>query len=188
MLTLYYPPFRADDDVELLQLSTVGIRAYIDDLAEFDAETLANGWREARRAHKVERWPTISDIRDRCVFHAGRRDGVKPLQPAAMRRMGRAGDEVPDKFPHRQMADEWMATERGQWALRNECGPECWDYVAERGEIPDREKVADLRDVATGRRMRLSDVTDEGQPGNWKRVMRDREASMVKRFLRQSAA
>jgi hypothetical protein len=62
MLTLFYPPFRADDDVEMLDLSVVAIRAYAEDLASHPEARLRKAWREVRRAHKAERWPTINAI------------------------------------------------------------------------------------------------------------------------------
>jgi hypothetical protein len=66
MLSLYYPPFRADDENEMLDLAVTGIRAYVEDLSEFSAADLERGWREVRRNHKVERWPTIGAIREAC--------------------------------------------------------------------------------------------------------------------------
>lgn len=62
MLTLFYPPFRAADDVEMLELSVKGIRAYAEDLAGYPEEQLRKAWRQVRREHKVERWPTINAI------------------------------------------------------------------------------------------------------------------------------
>jgi hypothetical protein len=62
MLTLFYPPFRAADDVEMLELSVKGIRAYAEDLAGVPEAQLRKAWREVRRTHRVERWPTINAI------------------------------------------------------------------------------------------------------------------------------
>ena len=62
MLTLFYPPFRAADDVEMLELSVKGIRAYAEDLAGFPEDRIRAAWRQVRREHKVERWPTINAI------------------------------------------------------------------------------------------------------------------------------
>lgn len=61
---LFYPPFRAADDVEMLELSAKGVRAYAEDLAGFTMEQLRSAWREVRRNHKTERWPTINAILD----------------------------------------------------------------------------------------------------------------------------
>ena len=102
MLTLYYPPFRASTDEELLEQATVGIRAYVEDLAEFRRGTLADAWRTVRRQHKTERWPTIHAIRDACLTATGQRSGpaVKcELSSVAverwMERWGRAPETVP---------------------------------------------------------------------------------------------
>lgn len=78
MLILYYPPFRAEDEVELEYQTAVGLEDYLADLAEFDADTLAAGWQDARRAHAVERWPTIRAIRDACLSRRG--GGRNPAQ------------------------------------------------------------------------------------------------------------
>lgn len=70
MVILYWPPFRASDEVELTYLAEVGLRAYVADLREFPSDVLRNGWAAARRAHRVERWPTIGAIRDQCYTTA----------------------------------------------------------------------------------------------------------------------
>lgn len=75
MLLLYYPPFRADSDPELLEQSAVALRAYVEDLGEFDRETLASAWRSVRRGHKTERWPTIEAIRSACLNVASAKPG-----------------------------------------------------------------------------------------------------------------
>lgn len=64
MLTLFYPPFRADDEGEMLAMSIVGIKAYAEDLADYREDQLAKAWKQVRREHKVERWPTINAILD----------------------------------------------------------------------------------------------------------------------------
>lgn len=67
MLVLFYPPFRAEDEIELLQQVTMLLRAYVEDLCEFSPEVLREGWKGVRRAHRVERWPTIQSMRDACL-------------------------------------------------------------------------------------------------------------------------
>jgi hypothetical protein len=66
MLVLYYPPFRADDDVELADQAVMALRAYVEDLSEFVKPVLVDAWREIRRVHKTERWPTIQVLRHAC--------------------------------------------------------------------------------------------------------------------------
>ena len=61
---LFYPPFRAADEVEMLELSAKGVRAYAEDLAGYNEDQLRKAWRQVRREHKVERWPTINAILD----------------------------------------------------------------------------------------------------------------------------
>lgn len=62
MLTLFYPPFRAETEEEMLDQSIVGIRPYVEDLVDLDEGALRSAWRTVRRTHKTERWPTISAI------------------------------------------------------------------------------------------------------------------------------
>lgn len=185
MLLLYYPPFRADSDVELTDLTVTGIRAYVEDLAEFQPEVLAEGWRQARRGHKVERWPTISDIRDRCQSVAADRSGVRPDPVIPAERQDRKPLE---KFPHRAMADGWMSSDQGQWALRVGCGPDCWDYVAERGEFPTRDQLAKIRDHVAGRAARIGHVEPGSQAAQWLKTMTDRDERMRGKFLRERDA
>lgn len=66
MLTLYYPPFRADTDEELLEQTMVALRRYIQELSVFDRDTLAKAWGEVVSRHTVERWPTIGAIAAEC--------------------------------------------------------------------------------------------------------------------------
>lgn len=73
MLTLFYPPMRADTDEQMLEQVGLALRAYVVDLEEFDTEALRDGWREVRRTHKVARWPAIQEIRDRCAIARDRR-------------------------------------------------------------------------------------------------------------------
>lgn len=62
MLLLYYPPFRATTDDELAGQTVVALRAYLEDLSGYPEAVLRSAWRATRRAHKVERWPTIQAI------------------------------------------------------------------------------------------------------------------------------
>lgn len=66
MLTLHYPPFRAEDDDELLEMAAVALRAYAEELAPFDRIALSRAWREVLKDHKTERWPVLGVILDAC--------------------------------------------------------------------------------------------------------------------------
>lgn len=120
MLTLFYPPFRAADDVEMLALSITGIRAYAEDLADQPEHVLRRAWRDVRRAHKVERWPTIQAILEACQT-GGRpgqtAGGYRPATDAEMDYQRRAYGQVcmtivtdADVTYHRHQAE---AKERG---------------------------------------------------------------------------
>lgn len=66
MLLLYYPPFRAQDEDELLSMAVVAVRAYVEDLAPVEPEVLADGWKTVRARHKTQGWPTLGTILDAC--------------------------------------------------------------------------------------------------------------------------
>lgn len=66
MLLLYYPPFRATDEAELLALTVIGLDAYVEELSRFDEDTLAKAWREVRARHRTQGWPVIGVIVDAC--------------------------------------------------------------------------------------------------------------------------
>lgn len=66
MLTIHYPPFRADDDDEFLEMTVIGIRAYAEELCGFSHETLKRAWRCVIKEHKTERWPVLGTILEAC--------------------------------------------------------------------------------------------------------------------------
>lgn len=121
MLTLFYPPFRAADDVEMLELSVKGIRAYAEDLADQPEHILRRAWREVRRVHKVERWPTIQVILEACQQGGGagqKAGGYRQATDAEMDYQRRAYGQVcmtmvtdADVLYHRRQAE---AKERGE--------------------------------------------------------------------------
>lgn len=78
MLTLFYPPFRADDEGEMLAMSIVGIKAYAEDLADYREDQLSKAWKQVRREHKVERWPTINAILDAIKANDNRAGSRRP--------------------------------------------------------------------------------------------------------------
>jgi len=94
MMTLYYPPFRADSEEELLEQTMVALRRYIGVLSNYDRETLERGWARVVEAHKVERWPVIGVIDAECHTLDPQRRTTAPThepfvpRPKAMRRHG----------------------------------------------------------------------------------------------------
>lgn len=94
MLTLFYPPFRARDGIELLEQSLIGIRAYLEDLGGFPDDILAEGWREVRRMHKGLRWPTVGDLHKGCLA----------AQKKSARRRNKADDTVFLPFWQRELS------------------------------------------------------------------------------------
>lgn len=130
MLTLFYPPFRAADDVEMLELSVKGVRAYAEDLADQPEHVLHRAWREVRRTHKIERWPTINAILEACNegrAPAGRSGGYRMASDAELEYQRRAYGQVymtmitdADAAFHRRQAE---AKERGEIRGRDQLNP-----------------------------------------------------------------
>jgi hypothetical protein len=124
MLTLFYPPFRAADEVEMLELATKGIRAYAEDLAGHPAEIIRSAWRTVRREHKTERWPTINAILSAIGDAPGRGRGDprarRPATEAEQEFQRKAYGEVrltnvteADVAHHRHEADRRARGEKG---------------------------------------------------------------------------
>lgn len=67
MLLLYRSQHRAGNDLDQKDQTVLALRAYVEDLMDFDWDILKEGWREARRAHKTGFWPTINAIRGACL-------------------------------------------------------------------------------------------------------------------------
>lgn len=137
MTSLYYPPFRAADEAELLVTSSTALRAYVEDLIEFSDDVIAKAWKEVRRAHKVERWPTIGAIREACLARVPRGSS-----PGAVR----ADHQAVDKFPHKDAANAFLRTAQGQWAIRHRCALGAWQHVAEFKEPPSRDQLQRIHD------------------------------------------
>lgn len=57
MVTLYYPPYTAADDGEMLRSAVIGLQAYLDDLGHATPEQFQYAYRMVRRSHKTLRWP-----------------------------------------------------------------------------------------------------------------------------------
>jgi len=126
MLLLYYPPFRAETDDELLTYALAGLEDYIDDLKEFPPEIVANAWRQVRRDHKLERWPAIKPWRDACLAQMatpGKPQQFSQSQPGSsweerQRAREKDRDEQAEEF-----AREWCLFDPlGQEADRNGWG------------------------------------------------------------------
>lgn len=66
MLVLYYPPFRAADDAELLGMTVTAITAYVEELSRFDEDRITRAWADVRSRHKTQGWPVLGVIVDAC--------------------------------------------------------------------------------------------------------------------------
>lgn len=189
MVILYYPPHRAPDDAELEYECNVALRDYLEDLAEFPAEILRGGWREARRTHKTQAWPTIAAIRNACLALAPRAQHAHTLgsDPRCMadNRMQKAEMAAPQ---HTVMADSWMQTQDGQRMLENGNGYDGWLHVARLGRPPHGPEI-DRMMAARERALTGLATLDEAHPLRRFYLARDKsEARLAERFLRRGAA
>ncbi len=182
MLGLYYPPFRADDDVELLDLAVTGIRAYVEDLSEFSGDTLSAGWRTCRRDHRTERWPTIGAIREACL-------AAQPA-PAPRASVQRQDRKSLDKYPFPVLANDFLLTPRGQWGLRNGCGLAAWERVAETGRDLTRDEMKQVHDSVQRNHAALSGevVGLRASLARFWEARMKREAALAEQYLGQDAA
>ena len=79
MLVLYYPPFRAADDAELLGMTVTAITAYVEELSRFDEDRITRAWADVRSRHKTQGWPVLGVIVDACcVQDAPHRHSLRP--------------------------------------------------------------------------------------------------------------
>jgi hypothetical protein len=88
MTLLYFPPFRAETEAELLDQCIVGLADYIDALKQFSNGAIQEGWSQVRNNHRTPRWPIIGDLVDACrqhvaPTHAASSGPAKPWKPRA---------------------------------------------------------------------------------------------------------
>lgn len=85
MLTLFYPPFRAETDDELMEQSLVALRRYVAVLSQYDRQTLEKGWTRVIENHKTERWPVIGVIDAECRGLDPQRRTAGSVQPGELK-------------------------------------------------------------------------------------------------------
>lgn len=191
MLVLYFPPFRAADEGELMDQARIALRAYLEDLAEFDEPELRAAWRTVRRAHKRRDWPTIDEIRDACLLLVAApppRQSTIAEAPSAVV-YGRDGAKPPpEKFPYAAQADRFMSTVPAQRALSEGWGAEVWDHVAQFGQEPWPEDLDRLRTDGLRRAALFEIALSTTPPGSHAHRLAsmaiENEARLVGRFLR----
>ena len=137
MMILYYPPFRAASDDELLEQAVIGARAYVDDLAEFSSDALAVGWRSVRRAHKLERWPTINTIRDACGSVAP----ARRIDPYREKRQ----QEIDEQRRVEALADQWTRNAVGDRAAREGWLLALVEFIKSKGREPSDGEIERAR-------------------------------------------
>lgn len=126
MLVLYFPPSDAEDEGDLTEQCAVALKAYLADLAEFSADTLAQGWAKARRVNQGKGWPTIQVIRSACQDEAALAVSSAPAMPAKETAFKRFDSQ----------AEAAMRMEIGQRAIREGWGWELFCHVRDKGEVP----------------------------------------------------
>lgn len=148
MLVLYYPPFRAADDIELLDMSVIGARAYVEDLEGFEPDAIAEGWRRCRRLHKVERWPTLQEWASQVPVRSSPHAYAAPTQARASDWEKRAeADRLwpiyrANKVGETAANEGWMLTLK-VWLLQEGREPTNGELRAmRRGALEARERTA----------------------------------------------
>lgn len=107
MLTLYYPPFRAESEEELLDQTLVALRRYVIELGCYDRDTIDRAWGEVVSRHKTERWPTVGEIAEEC------RARDPQARTASATLPGERKGYDPKRFPPKARPDFTYAIEQG---------------------------------------------------------------------------
>lgn len=141
MLVLYFPPSDAENEADLTEQCGVALKAYVADLAEFSADTLAQGWAKARRINQGKGWPTIQVIRSACQEEAALAVSSAPLKPAKETGFKRFD----------QQAEAAMRTNLGQRAMREGWGWELFCHVRDGGDVPTEIRVINRLKAAPDR-------------------------------------
>ena len=99
MTLLFYPPFRADSQNELLDQCIVGLTDYIEALKGFSNLAIEEGWGQVRNNHRTPRWPIIGDLVAACRSYQTPR-----AIPAAVV-VARLGQSEPRSVRHQGFAE-----------------------------------------------------------------------------------
>lgn len=67
MILRYYPPFKADDEIVLIDQAVTALKDYVDVLADFPENILIEGWRNLHTEHETQQWPPLRDFRNACI-------------------------------------------------------------------------------------------------------------------------
>ena len=135
MLTLFYPPFRADTDEELLEQTLVALRRYVVELSSLSAEVLQQRWSDCLRAHKVERWPVIAAI---MATEGGEKRTATHLAGVKLR-------EERKQLIETLLTNVLWNGDLGQQAAREGWADSLRIFIRENAAVPDSERIAKMR-------------------------------------------
>ena len=136
MLTLYYPPFRAETDEELLRQTLIALQRYVIELSALDLDTLESRWGDCLRAHRVERWPVIAAIMGTDSSGENRTAGYM------------AG--VDSREERKQVIEDLLTSVLWNGELGQQAAKEGWAdslriFIRENAAVPDSERIAKMR-------------------------------------------
>ena len=136
MLVLYYPPFRAADDAELLDMTITGITAYVQELSRFDEDRIAMAWADVRSRHKTQGWPVLGLIVDACGIGSERTEAYV--------------GGVKEREKRKQIIEDLLTSVLWNGELGRQAASEGWAdslriFIRENAAVPDPEKIAKMR-------------------------------------------
>ena len=136
MMVLYYPPYLAADDAELLAMVITGTEAYVDGLGRFDEDAIATAWAHVRNRHKTRGWPVPGLIVDACGGDSQRTVGYM------------AG--VDSRQKRKQEIETLLTSVLWNGDLGRQAASEGWSdslriFIRENAEVPDSERIAKMR-------------------------------------------
>ncbi len=145
---MYYPPFRAEDETELLRLAIVGMRPYVEDLAEFKPDIIETAWRNVRRGHKVERWPTLQSIREECLRLTDRGSSERGHRSSAPASPSKPWEEKTRRINllQREYVDDFCRGELADRAKSEGWYTSLWLHCQDAAHYQAQEVLAGIRD------------------------------------------
>ncbi len=136
MMVLYYPPYLAADDAELLAMVITGAEAYVDGLGRFDEDTIATAWAHVRNRHKTRGWPVPGLIVDACGGDSQRTVGYMAGVDSRQKRIQEIEDLLTSVL--------WNG-DLGRQAAREGWADSLRIFIRENAAVPDSEKIAKMR-------------------------------------------
>jgi hypothetical protein len=123
------------------------MRPYVEDLAEFHPDVIESAWRNVRRGHKVERWPTLQSIREECLRlrDRGAERSSRPTQSAPQSKPWEEKTRRLNEM-QREYVDAFCQGELAQRAKSEGWYTSLWLHCQDAAHYQAQEVLAGLRD------------------------------------------